>query len=247
MSLSPRYLLLVCIAFSTGCAVTSSPPVNAPPPELSAEARSAYLDITVKREELLGVGAASEPFERQVRFINSAKKRGDSAEVIALAERAERRANVLLNVAYRDQARQEIEKLKGLTNLDRVAYEAIRSARNLFEAGHSVAALNAALEAQAAMSENKMIWMVKKGDTLGGIAGSDDVYGNWRWWPIIYKDNQHNMRSPNSMPLGLELTIRLNPTSDEVTEAVSYGLRTAQVKAKLMSMARKKVRAAAYM
>lgn len=41
------------------------------------------------------------------------------------------------------------------------------------------------------------IYMVKKGDTLWGIASKENVYGNAFFWPVLYRYNSSRIKSPD--------------------------------------------------
>jgi len=46
-------------------------------------------------------------------------------------------------------------------------------------------------------------YLIKRGDTLGLI--SKKVYGNWQQWPIIYKNNSHQILDPDLIFAGFIL------------------------------------------
>lgn len=46
-------------------------------------------------------------------------------------------------------------------------------------------------------------YLIKKGDSLSLI--SKKVYGNWREWPVIYKNNPQQIRDPNLIFAGFTL------------------------------------------
>ena len=46
-------------------------------------------------------------------------------------------------------------------------------------------------------------YLIKSGDSLSLI--SKKVYGNWREWPVIYKNNPEQIRDPNLIFAGFTL------------------------------------------
>ncbi len=53
-------------------------------------------------------------------------------------------------------------------------------------------------------------YKVKKGDTLGKIAGYKKIYGDSNKWILIYKANKDKIKNPNAIRLGQILYIPRN-------------------------------------
>ncbi|MBI5345387.1 MAG: LysM peptidoglycan-binding domain-containing protein [Deltaproteobacteria bacterium] len=63
-------------------------------------------------------------------------------------------------------------------------------------------------------------YVVKKGDTLWGIASRKEVYGNPYWWPLLYKYNEMSLKNPDLIEPDLTLTIRRDSAEKEISEAI---------------------------
>ncbi|MDX1444470.1 MAG: LysM peptidoglycan-binding domain-containing protein, partial [Gammaproteobacteria bacterium] len=75
-----------------------------------------------------------------------------------------------------------------------------------------------ASELEAAM----MTYTVVNGDSLWGIAGKSEVYGNSYQWPLIYKANSDKISDADLIYPGQEFDIDKNPTAGAVDAAVNH-------------------------
>ncbi len=65
-------------------------------------------------------------------------------------------------------------------------------------------------------------YSVMRGDSLWGIAGKGDVYGNPYQWPLIYKANSDKIKDADLIFPGQEFDINTSPSDAEISSAVSH-------------------------
>lgn len=63
------------------------------------------------------------------------------------------------------------------------------------------------------------IYVVKKNETLPGIAARHDIYNDSYMWPLIYKANRDQIKDPKSVYVGQDLKIPRNVSTEEIIEA----------------------------
>ena len=69
-------------------------------------------------------------------------------------------------------------------------------------------------------------YVVKKGDTLWGIASKDFIYGDPWQWPLIYKANRDKIKNPHLIFPKQKLRIPRDITCKDIIEARREALRT---------------------
>ncbi len=69
-------------------------------------------------------------------------------------------------------------------------------------------------------------YLVKKGDTLWGIASKDYIYGDPWQWPLIYKANRDKIHNPHLIFPNQNLKIPRDITCKDIIEARREALRT---------------------
>ncbi len=62
-------------------------------------------------------------------------------------------------------------------------------------------------------------YAVKKGESLPGIAGHQQVYGDSSLWPLLYRANRDQVRDPYQLYPGQILKIPRQFTKEEIAEA----------------------------
>jgi nucleoid-associated protein YgaU len=63
-------------------------------------------------------------------------------------------------------------------------------------------------------------YKVQRGDSLGGIAAQEAIYGNWKLWPLIYSGNRKVIgRDPENLSVGSKLIIPRGYTPAQAREA----------------------------
>ena len=74
----------------------------------------------------------------------------------------------------------------------------------------------------AELQAAKMTYAVVKGDSLWGISGKPEVYGNPYQWPLIYKANSDKIRDADLIHPGQQFAVDKNPTGDAAAAAVKH-------------------------
>lgn len=67
---------------------------------------------------------------------------------------------------------------------------------------------------------------VIKGDTLWGISGSQDIYGDNFQWPLIFKANRDQIQDPDIIEVGQDLAISREFGQEEVSAAIENAKKT---------------------
>lgn len=62
-------------------------------------------------------------------------------------------------------------------------------------------------------------YKVKKGETMADIAGRREIFNDTYMWPLIYKANRDQIRDPNIVYPGQELTIPRDIKLEDIIEA----------------------------
>lgn len=65
-------------------------------------------------------------------------------------------------------------------------------------------------------------YSVVRGDSLWGISGKAEIYGNPYQWPLIYKANTDKINDADLIFPGQGLTIEKNPSSGSADAAISH-------------------------
>jgi LysM repeat protein len=69
-------------------------------------------------------------------------------------------------------------------------------------------------------------YVVKKGDTLWGIAAKDYIYNDPWQWPLIFKENRDKIKNPHLIFPNQNLTIPRDINCNDIIEARREALRT---------------------
>jgi len=73
-----------------------------------------------------------------------------------------------------------------------------------------------------AIEDSSSAYSVVKGDSLWGIAGKDNTYGNPYQWPLIYKANSAKIKDADLIFPGQEFDINTGASDAEVSAAVNH-------------------------
>ena len=65
-------------------------------------------------------------------------------------------------------------------------------------------------------------YQVERGDSLWGISGKAEIYGNPYQWPLIYKTNADKIKDADLIYPGQVFDIDNNPSAAEVARAVNH-------------------------
>ena len=61
-----------------------------------------------------------------------------------------------------------------------------------------------------------------RGDSLWGISGKAEIYGNPYQWPLIYKANTDKIKDADLIYPGQDLAIEKNPSAGDVDAAINH-------------------------
>jgi len=61
---------------------------------------------------------------------------------------------------------------------------------------------------------------VVQGDTLWGISGQQDIYGDNFQWPLIFKANRDQIQDPDIIEVGQDLAISREFSQEEVAASI---------------------------
>lgn len=174
-----------------------------------AEAKKKMAEAKAKREAEEARMAAEAEAERKAAEEAAALKAAEKAEREAAEAAARKRA---AEAKARRRAVEAEAKRKAAEAKARKAAEeaeALKAAEEAeaLKAAEEAEALKAAeaAAAAAAAAETTRTYVVKKGDTLSGIAKK--MYGNAGRWPDIYKANKDRIEKPSLIRPGWELRI----------------------------------------
>lgn len=73
-------------------------------------------------------------------------------------------------------------------------------------------------------------YSVVKGDTLWGISGMQDIYGDNFQWPLIFKANRDQIQDPDIIEVGQDLAISREFGQQEIAAAVENAKKTPRYK-----------------
>jgi LysM repeat protein len=88
-----------------------------------------------------------------------------------------------------------------------------------------------AVEATPEPTPASQRYSVAKGDTLWGIAGMQDVYGDNFQWPLVFKANRDQIQDPDIIEIGQDLAISREFGQEEVAMAIENAKKTPRYKA----------------
>jgi LysM repeat protein len=69
-------------------------------------------------------------------------------------------------------------------------------------------------------------YSVVKHDTLWGISGKQDVYGDNFQWPLIFKANRDQIQDPDIIEIGQDLAISREFKQEDVAAAIENAKKT---------------------
>jgi nucleoid-associated protein YgaU len=87
-----------------------------------------------------------------------------------------------------------------------------------------------AAEATPEATPTPQRYSVAKGDTLWGIAGMGDIYGDNFQWPLIFKANRDQIQDPDIIEIGQDLAISKEFSQQEVAQAIENAKKTPRYK-----------------
>lgn len=150
---------------------------------------------------------------------------GPSASSIAIADaKAAIDKAKSLGYLWRDTEKmlKKAEKLAAEGKEDAAVKEA-NAARTQAELAIKQYYLEQGTDRSLASSEStSMSYDVIKGDSLWGIAGKPQTYGNPYQWPLIYKTNSDKIKDADLIYPGQQFDINTSPSDVDVNAAVNH-------------------------
>lgn len=218
--------------------------------------RNMALAISQAKEILIEVDAEkalSQEARDWVRQAEAAAAAGNEEETVNAALRAKKRAledlrrareirrqqqqenrswleqaKSLLDEARRDEPRMDEDQRRALA--EAAAIYANGQGKTAFEHLTGLLAELRALPAAPPPSSAPPAkeYRVMRGDTLWSIAAKPEVYGNSRWWPLIYRANRAQIADVDVLRAGQVLIIDTRPSEAAIAHAVQHAIRREQ-------------------
>lgn len=182
-----------------------------------AAAKSAYADAKAKGYAWTTTGPLISKAE-------AAFNAGDYQKATDLANKAKAEAEAGINQYYLAKGLanlQQLQKMKGTMTPDQLAqlkkaeqYYSESKGKQLYDLTESMLT-----EMKNAMPAS---YSVMKGDTLWGIAGKNDIYGNPFEWPLIYKANAGKIHDPDLIYPGQNFSINRQADQAQINAAIYH-------------------------
>lgn len=212
-------------------------------------ARNMALAISQAKQVLVEVAAEkvlSQEARDWVTQAEAAAAAGDEETTMNTAARAKKRALEDLRRVREARRREQQENRLWLEQatplLDQARNEkprmndeqrrALAEAVAVYEAQQGKAAFDGLSAVLAELPEHTAIlppappaakeYRVMRGDTLWSIAAKPEVYGNPRWWPLIYRANHAQITDVDVLRAGQILKIDNQPSEEAISHAVRH-------------------------
>ena len=147
---------------------------------------------------------------------------GDYPKALEQANKARFEAEAAENQYYLERAKDMLRNVEGHPGLRGDLAARFNAANALAGDGRGRAAYDSARQLQAVLDAAGTRHTVVKGDSLWGISGKREIYGNPFQWPLIYKNNAEQIEDPDLIFPGQTFDIDLSPSGAEVDAAVKH-------------------------
>ncbi|MEJ2653865.1 MAG: LysM peptidoglycan-binding domain-containing protein [Acidihalobacter sp.] len=218
---------VLSLGLASGCATTSQQ--SAPP---AAEQNTAAKDAAA--QAIAGAKAAYAEAEAKgyawtttgplIAKAEKAFKAGDYQKATELANKAKAEAEASINQYYLAKGLanlQQLQKMKSMMNSDQLAQ--LKQAEQYYSESKGKPLYDLTEKLLAEMKGAKpSSYSVVKGDTLWGIAGKTDIYGNPFEWPLIYKANAAKIHDPDLIYPGQDFTINRQASQAQIDAAIHH-------------------------
>jgi nucleoid-associated protein YgaU len=186
-------IALLSLGLMTGCASTEESSDEVSAEQAIADAKAANAEAKALNNEWRDTGKLIEEAEKKLAA-------GDEAGAIELANKAKYQAETAAKQA-------SAENQKFLNNNADTSSASASSSKS-----------SGAMGAAGSVSS----YSVVKGDSLWGISGKDEVYGNPYQWPLIYKTNRDKIKDADLIYPGQVFDIDQNASASEIDAAVNH-------------------------
>lgn len=154
----------------------------------------------------------------------AAARAGDETQAVTLATQVRFQSDAAVRQHDLEHARATLDALAAhqgaMSESQRARYDAARQALR-DQDGRRADDLARALSAELTAPGDDH-YVVVPGDHLWGISAKPTIYGNPYHWPLLYKANSHQIRDPDLIHPGQDLTIRRAWDRGEVDAAVTH-------------------------
>lgn len=153
-----------------------------------------------------------------------AAQKGDEEAAVKIANLAQAQGEKAINQYYLESAKMmlwDAEKRKGQMSSSQLSTYRDADAAYRNAQGRKAYDLSSGLTAELNAGQADS-YVVSRGDSLWGISGRRQVYGNPYQWPLIYKANRHHIDDPDLIYPGQDLAIPRNNSASEIGAAVRH-------------------------
>lgn len=216
-----RQLAIAALAAAAlaGCASKPTPPPAPQPSSATTQAlQDAQMAINNTQAPCTGTGNAADLLQ-QARDAASA---GDDARAQDLARQAKQAVQDAVNNCYLDMAREQLAKAQGYSNLSDDQMQRLNQGEEAIQNNEGRRAYETLSQLNSELASASSNYDVKRGDTLWGIAGQSDIYGNPWEWPLIYKANSNKIQDADLIFPDQQFAIPSYPSKDAVNMAVQH-------------------------
>jgi nucleoid-associated protein YgaU len=225
------------LGFLAGCATTTEPepepgPDVASEQRLKREAQAAIDQAKAKLKEAEALGYAWRDTGKLIEQAEQAFAKGEDKDAVQagdhfrdakrLAEQALVQSEAAIDQYYLEQAKFKIEKLEQVAGLTPEEQQLLDSARGYYNQARGRQAYDTASRLEAMLAAKRMVYEVMAGDSLWGIAGQGNVYGDPYQWPLIFKANSDQIKDADLIYPGQQLEIERNPSAAAVDAAIQH-------------------------
>jgi len=152
----------------------------------------------------------------------AAAANGDQDKAIKLANKAHKQADLAVNQYYLEKAKVMYGKAKGASGLTDAQRNTLNTAGKAIASAEGRKAYDLLTPLLTELQTASIQYQVVRGDSLWGIAGKQEIYGNPYEWPLIYKSNRGRIKDADLIYPGQDFTINPNPTAAEAEMAINH-------------------------
>jgi len=151
-------------------------------------------------------------------------EKGPSASSIAIAKaKAAMKKAKSMDYLWRDTGKVLKKAEKAAAKGDEAkAVKLANKARSQAEMAVKQANYEGGIDRALPPIESAPTYAVERGDSLWGIAGKGDVYGNPYQWPLIYKANSDKIKDADLIFPGQEFDIDTSASDADISAAVNH-------------------------
>ena len=217
---------VLSLGLAGGCATTSqsAPPAAEQNTAAKAAAAKAIADAKAAYSEAEAKGYAWTTTGPLIAEAEKAFNAGDYQKATDLANKAKAEAEASINQYYLAKGLanlQQLQKMKDMMTPAQLAQ--LKQAQQYYSESKGKPLYDLTEQLLMEMKNAKpSSYSVVKGDTLWGIAGKNDIYGNPFEWPLIYKANAAKIHDPDLIYPGQDFSINRQASQAQINAAVKH-------------------------